>query len=486
MINVATIGGGIGGLAASVRLAAKGYRVTVYEMQPFGGGKIGQVSGCGFRFDSGPSLFTLPQMIDELYDLAGRADLLLPYRKLSTITKYFFPDGKVLNAYANPADFADEVQRVLGEPAGNVRSYLQHCEELYKLVANIFIFNSFPLLSGFLTRESFKLILNPGQLRAFETMHHLNSRAFEQPNTIQLFDRYATYNGSNPYKAPGTLTIIPHLEHNIGAFFPEKGMRSVANGLIDLARSAGVEFHFNAGVSEILVRNGKATGVRVNGEQIGADRVICNADSTQAYQSLIKEVRPDRKYLTQQPSTSALIFYWGVKGKHPVLDLHNILFSANYQAEFDYLERKEVYHDPTVYIYISARIATDDAPEGCENWFVMINAPENTGQDWGEIRARARESICRKIKGMLNIDISPLILFEDYLDPVRIEDRTRSYRGALYGISSNSRMAAFHRHPNRIRKIDRLYFAGGSVHPGGGIPLCLASARIVDSYFKPV
>jgi phytoene dehydrogenase-like protein len=263
-------------------------------------------------------------------------------------------------------------------------------------------------------------------------------------------------------------------------------MRSIANGLVDLARSAGIEFHFNAGVSEILVRNGKATGVMVNGEPIGADYVICNADSTQAYQSLIKGAQPGWKYLNQQPSTSALIFYWGVKGKHPELDLHNILFSANYQAEFDCLDRKEVNEDPTVYIFISSRIVADDAPEGCENWFVMINAPENTGQDWAEIRARARESVCRKIKGMLNIDISPQILFEDYLDPVRIEERTGSFRGSLYGISSNSRMAAFHRHPNKSRWIDRLYFAGGSVHPGGGIPLCLASARIVDTYFKPV
>ena len=150
------------------------------------------------------------------------------------------------------------------------------------------------------------------------------------------------------------------------------------------------------------------------------------------------------------------------------------------------MEQGSIFNDPTIYIFITSKRIAADAPDGHENWFVMINVPPNTGQDWDELRLKAREAILVKIKRMLGIDLASLIVAEDYLDPVRIEKRAGSFRGSLYGISSNNRMAAFNRHPNRSRNVKGLYFVGGSVHPGGGIPLCLASAKIVDTYFKPL
>lgn len=486
MKNISTIGAGIGGLATAIRLAKKGYRVTVFDSQPNVGGKLNQLNVDGFRFDTGPSLFTLPNLVDELIGIYGKNDITLPYNKLEIITRYFFPDGTVLNAWSDPELFANEVENLLGDSKSSVAQYLKDSKELYELTAKTFVFSPFPKLSNLFTIQSLKLALNPKKLRAFETMHDVNTKYFSKSNTIQLFDRYATYNGSDPYKAPGTLTMIPHLEHNIGAYFPEKGMYSIAQKLKEMAVNLGVEFVLNTRVDKIKHKKGNVQGVTINGDSISSDFVVNNSDIFTAYGSILKDTPLADRLAKQQPSSSALIFYWGLKGNYPKLDVHNVLFTANYWEEFQAMEAKSIYNDPTVYIYITSKLIPTDAPSDHENWFVMINVPENSGQNWEELRVIARESILRKIKQVLGIDIEPNIVCEEYLDPVRIEQQTGSFRGSLYGISSNNRMAAFNRHPNRSSNIKGLYFVGGSVHPGGGIPLCLASAKIVDSYFKPI
>ncbi|RYD91664.1 MAG: phytoene desaturase, partial [Sphingobacteriales bacterium] len=187
----------------------------------------------------------------------------------------------------------------------------------------------------------------------------------------------------------------------------------------------------------------------------------------------------------QERSSSALIFYWGMNKQFPKLDLHNIFFSADYEAEFnDIWQQKIIYHDPTVYLNISSKYKADDAPDGCENWFVMINVPSNSGQDWDSLIKQARQNIIIKLSRLLGKDISAYIKCESILDPQSIESRTSSYQGSLYGTSSNNQFAAFLRHANKSSKINNLYFCGGSVHPGGGIPLCLLSAKIVSDWIK--
>ena len=188
-----------------------------------------------------------------------------------------------------------------------------------------------------------------------------------------------------------------------------------------------------------------------------------------------------KKVLEQERSSSALIFYWGIKKQFPELDLHNIFFSSDYRVEFEHIwQKKTIYDDPTVYVNISSKLKSDDAPPGCENWFVMINVPSNKGQDWDQLIADARANILKKLSRILKVDIAELIISEAILEPRSIESRTSSYQGSIYGTSSNSRYAAFLRHANRSSKIKNLYFCGGSVHPGGGIPLCLLSAKIVS------
>jgi phytoene dehydrogenase-like protein len=193
---------------------------------------------------------------------------------------------------------------------------------------------------------------------------------------------------------------------------------------------------------------------------------------------MLPALKAPKKTMAQEPSSSAMIFYWGIGKSFPNIDLHNIFFSEDYETEFAHIfDKKTVYSDPTVYIHCSSKIVKSDAPEGKEAWFVMVNVPSNSGQDWEQMRHEIRKNILAKLSRILQEDIETLIEEEDYLDPVRIEQRTSSFAGALYGASSNDRMAAFFRHPN-ASKIDGLYFVGGSVHPGGGIPLCLLSAKI--------
>jgi phytoene dehydrogenase-like protein len=208
--------------------------------------------------------------------------------------------------------------------------------------------------------------------------------------------------------------------------------------------------------------------------------VIANCDAKVVYQKLLNETLPP-KIKNAENSSSALIFYWGIKKTFPELDVHNIFFSADYKNEFNHIfNLKSLCDDPTVYINITSKKIKTDAPSYGENWFVMINAPYNQGQSWEELRAQAKKNILQKLSKMLNEDIGDLIEVEDYLDPIRIENRTSSDKGSLYGSSSNNRFSAFFRQANFSSKINNLYFCGGSVHPGGGIPLCLLSAQIVN------
>lgn len=482
------VGAGIGGIASAIRLAIKGYRVRLFEANNFAGGKLSEISNGKYRFDAGPSLFTLPQLVDELFRLAGKDPKdYFSCSKLNIICKYFYPDGTIINAFQDVDRFATEVERKTTVNATQVKRFLNHCRTLYELTADIFLFRSFHRLNTFFSRKMLTSVSQWWKLDAFSTMHNKLEKTFHDKRVVQLFDRYATYNGSNPYVAPATLNVIPHLEHNIGAFFPSEGMYSIVKALLTLAKEVGVELLLNTRVEEIIIQNRKVSGVRdAFGKKHQATIVVSDVDIVYAYE-LMPFLKLSKKYLSYERSTSALIFYWGITKSFPELELHNILFSNDYKTEFDHLfNKKQVYSDPTVYIFISGKKVAADAPAGCENWFVMINVPENAGQDWDKVIEEARSNILQKINAMLQVELSSLIESERILDPRSIEARTFSYQGSLYGNSSNSMFAAFRRHPNFIRKVKNLYFTGGSVHPGGGIPLCLASAKIVDEMIPRV
>ena len=482
MKKVIVIGSGIAGLAVSIRLALKGYNVQVFEQNSYPGGKLSSFSIKDYRFDAGPSLFTMPHLVTELFKLAGEdVKNYFEFSKKEIACNYFWQDGTSFTAYGERKKFLKEVEKIFDEPQYNVDQYLKKAKKKYDLTSSLFLEQSLHKLKTFISLDTLKALF---QLKTFElqkSLHQANTQSFSSPHLIQLFDRYATYNGSDPYQTSGIMTLIQHLESAYGTFVPKKGMVSITESLFGLAKRLGVKFSFETGVKEIKVNLGVVSGIKTNSGSFSSDYVISNMDVFHTYKKLLpNEILPINR-LKQERSSSAVIFYWGIKQSFPDLDLHNIFFSKNYKKEFQAIFKdKTVSEDPTIYINISSKEVVGDAPKGCENWFIMINTPADHGQDWTQIVNRLRSHIITNISKRLNVDLKNLIVCEEVLTPPDIESKTQSYMGALYGASSNDTMAAFLRHPNFSNRIKNLYFCGGSVHPGGGIPLCLLSAKIVD------
>jgi phytoene desaturase len=478
------IGSGVAGIAASIRLSIAGYRVQVFESNAYAGGKLHAFGLGNYRFDGGPSLFTMPHYVDELFTLAGKHPKdYFDYQRTDTACHYFWEDGTVINAFADTQKFAEEVQQKLGVEQNVILDYFAHVKNIYDHSGKIFLEKSLHKPQTWLSKETLISLMKIKQFDLSKSMHRANKIRLGEQHLVQLFDRFATYNGSNPYKAPGILNVIPWLEHGFGTFFPKGGMEQIPQSLFRLAKELGVEFHFSQKVDEIIVKNNKAAGIKTGDQTHMTDIMVSNMDVFFTYRKLLPEAKAPERILNQERSSSALVFYWGIKKTFPQLDLHNIFFSNDYKAEFDAMFNDQtIGDDPTVYINVSSKIETKDAPEGCENWFVMVNAPNHDGQDWHGLVAKTRKAVIEKLNRILKTDISHLIEEEKVWSPPEIEADTMSYKGALYGNSSNSQMAAFLRHPNFSNSINNLYFCGGSVHPGGGIPLALLSAKITSEF----
>ena len=481
------IGAGVGGMATAIRLRLLGHNVQVFEKNEYPGGKLTHFETNGFRFDAGPSLFTSPQLIEELFTLAKEPIApYFTYEKLEVACNYFYEDGVNIKAYTNKDAFALELQEKTGESTQNVYRYLNHASAAYNHIANIFLRYTLHSIQTLFKAPVIKAI---GQLKMdylLKSLNSYNESAFKSPKVVQLFNRFATYNGSNPYKAPAMLSLIAHLEHNEGAFYPKGGMISITNALYGLALKLGIEFTFGKSVQRIITKNNTVKGVMADDINHDAAIVVSNMDVYFTYKHLLNDSSKAVKVKKQERSSSAFIFYWGMNKAFPSLDLHNIFFSADYKGEFDAIFNTGIpFNDPTVYINITNKLEPGKhAPLGKENWFVMVNVTANTGQDWTMLEEFYRKAIINKLNKILGEQVESCIEVSEVLTPVTIESKTASYMGALYGTSSNSKMAAFMRHPNDSKTTNGLYFVGGSVHPGGGIPLCLSSAAIVSNLIQ--
>ena len=481
MKKATIIGSGIGGLSSAIRLSVKRYAVDVYEANNSYGGKMRETKKNGFRFDMGPSLLTMPEKIDELFLLANKNPRdYFQYTKLEEGCRYFYDDKTVIRGYTDVDKFANELHEKAGVSQKITKSHIKKNTFIFDSTSFLFLEKSLHKLKTYLSFKVFIAFLKLPFLQIFQSMHSANSRRFKSKKAIKIFNRFATYNGSNPYKAPAILNSISALEFNKGAFYPNSGMFTIATALYKLAIDLGVKFHFNTLVEKISVNDGVADGVFVLNNFHKADIVICNQDIYFVYKNLLPKKFTIKRILNQERSSSALIFYWGIKKEFPNLQLHNILFSNNYEEEFKMLSgNKEIYKDPTIYINITSKMTKNDAPDNCENWFVMINTPNDVGQNWQDLIINSRKNIIKKINKVLDVSVEEYISCEEILTPKLIERSTQSFGGSLYGSSSNARGSAFFRHPNFSNQIVNLYFCGGSVHPGGGIPLALSSSKII-------
>ncbi len=482
MSKAIVIGSGIAGLAAALRLKNLGYEVEIYETNSYTGGKLHALNVSGYRWDAGPSLFTMPQLVNEVIALfTANPKSYFDYTAKENVCNYFWEDGTQFNVSKDLERFIKEASTEFNEDPKHLQSYLKKAKLKYDLTKEIFLHRSLHKWSTYLRIKTLFAALQFFKLDLFQNLDQTNRKAFKNTKLVQLFNRYATYNGSSPYQTPGIMSMIPHLEMYFGTFFPKGGMHEISQSLTRLATDQGITIHLNTPVNRILHQNGKAIGIETQEGAKHAAIVVCNMDIFSAYPKLLPDIKPPKRVLKQESSSSALIFYWGIKGSFPELDLHNIFFSDHYEEEFKELfSTKGIHHDPTVYVNITCKEAPEDAPEGHENWFVMINAPANYGQDWEVLKQKARKNIITKLNRILQVDLNELIEVEEILEPLTIENRTSSFRGSLYGSSSNNKFSAFLRHSNFSAQLNNLYFCGGSVHPGGGIPLCLLSAKIVS------
>ncbi len=366
MKSAVVIGSGIAGLAASSRLAVKGYHVTVFEAGSEPGGKMGEKTILGYRFDTGPSVFTMPHLIDELFELCGKNPRdYFNYRKLDPVFNYFYEDGTVISSPHGAEKFAEEIARKTTEKKETVLNYLAACETKYRLTHKVFLERSLHKPGNYLNYETLNGIVNFRKIQAFKTMNDANHSHFKDPRVVQLFNRYASYNGSNPFHAPATLNVIPFIEIGMGAYFPEGGMYAVISSLFKLAKEQGVEFKFNTIVTGIITANGKATGVRTSETAYSFDVVLSNMDVFNTYQDLIPDVPKPKLTLRQPKSSSVIVFYWGMMKSFPQLGLHNIFFSRSDKEEFNYVfEKNRIFADPTIYLNISSKVIVEDAPAG--------------------------------------------------------------------------------------------------------------------------
>ena len=484
MKSVGIIGAGIGGLSAAIHLASKGFKVTVLEKNSLPGGKASSLSHQGFRFDTGPSLLTMVDVVEKLFNVSGEnISDYLDVKRLDVLCKYFYPDGTQLNAYSDFTKFAAEIESKTTDTSDNLSEYFSYSKEIFELTKKIFLYDTYKGIRSVLNTNSIKTIFKIRNIDSSRTMHEANSSFFSDPKLVQLFDRYATYNGSNPYLAPATLNLISHVENSLGGYYLSEGMYSLVKALWNLALKKGVDFMFNHNVTSVRKSQNKIESFVSENKSYSFDYYVSNLDSLTANKHYFGG--NDLKINENKLSTSAMVFYWGMNTVFPLLDTHNILFSADYKKEFNSLFlNKTISDDVTVYIYISSKFNPADAPEGCENWFVMINTPPNLNQNWYELTEKYRNIIIDKIESSLKTEIKSKILFEKVLNPEIIERRTGSYKGSLYGCASNTRFSAFKRQSNRSKKYKNLFYCGGSAHPGGGIPLVILSGKNVSELIE--
>jgi phytoene desaturase len=485
---VVIIGAGVGGLSAAISLAAAGRRVMMFEQGPAVGGKMSQITADGFRWDTGPSVITMRNVFAGLFARAGRRlDDYLELLPLEPLTRYFYADGSVLDVSRDWSQMAASIAAWEPRDVAGYLRFLAFAAELHRITGPVFIYNQPPTPASFLRVAPWDML----KVDAWSTLDAAIRRHVRDPRLRQMLGRFATYVGASPYRAPATLGVIAHVELTGGVWYPRGGIYRIAAALEQLARELGVIIHTDTPVARIEVASGRVVGLRLaatgddpgKGELVPAREIIANVDVATVYDRLLPPdaVPPGRKsaILRQETSCSGFVLLLGVNRLHDQLAHHNIFFARDYRREFDDIfDRGVPPADPTVYVAISAKSDPEHAPPGQENWFVLVNAPAIDSRfDWAT-QARPYRDLVMATLARHGLNIEPAIVSEQILTPHDIAQRTGAHRGALYGISSNNPLNAFRRPHNRA-PLDGLYFAGGTTHPGGGVPMVTLSGMLV-------
>jgi phytoene desaturase len=472
--RVVVVGAGVGGLAAAARLAAQGHAVTLLEAAHEVGGKLGVYERDGFRFDTGPSLLTLPQVFRDLFEATGGWPTDLELVPLDPIARYRWADGSTVDV--GPGD---DLDRLRPGNAEEWRRLMQRAERIWDASHEAFLES--PLDARTLARLAISRPRDIATVAPTRSLRSLGEQHLRDPRLRMLLDRYATYTGSDPRRAPAALAAVAYAERAFGGWYVKGGLRRLADALHDRVLELGVTVVLSARATRIDTVAGRVDGVRLaDGGRLPADVVVANADASAVYGGLLD--RP-RQLPRGAPSLSGFVLLLAVDGRTPGLAHHNVLFPADYDAEFDAVfgpDPRPV-ADPTLYI-----TAPDDPavrPPGTEAWFVLVNAPRHGQVDWHAEKPAYAEHLLDLLEAR-GPAVRDRIRWSEAISPADLEARTGAPGGAIYGSSSNGARAAFLRPANRS-PVPGLFLVGGSAHPGGGLPLVALSAQIVARLIGP-
>ncbi|WP_341282142.1 phytoene desaturase family protein [Paenibacillus sp. FSL H8-0537] len=481
MKRVVIIGGGIGGLSAAARLAHAGYAVTVLEQQEKVGGKLQRIQLGEYRFDRGPSTITMTHAFRKVFVSVGRRiEDYINFYRLEHGTRNCFTDGSVVDLSADPAVMEEQISRYSPEDARRYRAFMAEAAVMYGQAERHFM-NKMMV--------SWQDKLSPGLAAAFVRIRPLTKlsvllrRYFRHPNTLALFGRYATYVGSAPNRAPAIFAMLPHVEAELGIFGVRGGTYSIIEGLRQLAEEMGAEIHTSTRVQRIVASGGRVSGVETDGGFVPADLVLANGDVLSVCRDLLGEqLRPamtDRKMASYEPSLSGFVTLAGIRRRYDKLLHHTVFYPQRYGEEFEAIfERRVAPADPAIYICCSAYSEPDMAPEGGSNLFILANAPYTSDAwSWEREAERYQERLLKQLAAYGLVGLERNMEQLAAYTPEDLERDTSAFRGAIYGISSNSAKQTFMRPSNRA-DLRGLWFAGGTTHPGGGTPMVAMSGLL--------
>ncbi|WP_138751481.1 phytoene desaturase family protein [Paenibacillus sinopodophylli] len=486
--KVIVIGGGLGGLSAAIRLRADGHDVLVLEKNERAGGKLNIREGEGYRFDTGPSILTMPWVLEQLFASAGKN--LEDYMTLKRVEPQWrakYEDGTELDVLGDLPNMLAQIDALSAEDKERFMRYVDYCRKQYELSLKSFYSRSITGISDMRQQHSLKelLAMDPLKTMAQKTEHYLR-----HPHLKQLFNFMIMYIGSSPYAAPAVLSQLIYVQMGLGIYYVEGGMYNIARGMLRLLIELGVEVRTNSEVLEVITENGMATGVRLDGETISCDLVVSNLEALPAHRSILSHHPQSAVQLTKlakyAPTVSGHVMLLGVNRSYDSFKHHNFLFSKQPEREFhDMFVSKKPTSDPTVYVGISSKSDPSQAPSGKENWFVLTHVPPlREGESWATYQEAYRELVLDKLERMGAEHLRQHIEWEHQFLPDDIQALYGANGGSIYGIVTDRKLNGGFKIPSRSAIIGNLYFVGGSTHPGGGVPMVTLSGQLTADLIK--
>jgi len=480
--SVAIIGAGIGGLASAVYLADSGYRVTIYEKNSFAGGRCSRFVRDGHRFDLGATIFLMPEVYRDIFRTFGlNLDEEFEFRPLTTLYNLYFDDGSVFDFTTDPAKMEAQMEAIETGSYRRMQKYIAKGYTFLELGMSKLLGRNFYRLFDFITLKNIGLLV---KLKAHLRHYPYVRRFFTNEHLRMAFTFQNIYVGQSPYKAPALFTMLPAAELVQGSMCPRGGMAAIPEKLLALAEEKGVRIEYDRPVSRIITENRRVTGLKFeDGSEIRADIIVANADLPYIYDNLLPNSLMARKLRRMNYSCSALTFHWALDKVYPGLAQHNVFLCDDFKECLDAIfSEKIIYSEPCFYLHSPIRSDETAAPEGGDSLSVLVpvgRVDPAKQQDWERIKTMARTAVIARLKKAGFEDIEEHIRFELSHTPASWENVFNVSKGATFGSLSHSifQMGYFRPH-NRHRRYRNLYFAGGSTHPGNGVPLVLLSARL--------